>query len=567
MNAIKSPLIPVALLALAACQPSATPVQGPSDETIHRFTVDVPGLEFPTRTALQLKAWGVTVKGQKIDLTSRAEWTSLAPDVARVGPTGIAQLDGTGVARFEARYETFVVPIEVKSNPVQLIQLSLSSSDEGALALGEARRFTARAWFDDGSSLDVTDRAIWTSDGRAFDATDVKGQIVARREGVGQLRASYFAQESAALVTVDKARFVGVSMDPPSVAIKPGDVHRLSLFANFSDGSRRDVSFESTWSSTDLEVIDVSMSADQRGVILARGVGPARITARWNDSVAQLELVVVPRAVVGVGFDAPQVQIALGRATGLDLIAELDDGSRVVVTNSASFISSQPTVASVSNGDARGQVSSLEQGVSTITAWYAGFEASYELFVAPPELDGLAATITNGRIAVGQVAELMLLGRFTDGSVLNLTPAVAPQHGPGVVSSVAFGRLRIAGAQLGTALVDFAVGPMMTQVTFDVSAEPLTSLELIDVSSREGLGGPTNTEPHRMRAIGVYADGLRVDITELCTWWVDDASVVVVSDEPGTRGEVDLAAGGTTNLSVAIAGNTTTLPWAFPARP
>ncbi|HEY1087733.1 MAG TPA: hypothetical protein VGE37_08560, partial [Archangium sp.] len=92
-------------------------------------------------------------------------------------------------------------------------------------------------------------------------------------------------------------------------------------------------------------------------------------------------------------------------------------------------------------------------------------------------------------------------------------------------------------------------------------------LELIDVSSREGVGGPTTMEPHRLRAIGVYADGLRVDVTELCTWWVDDASVVVVSDEPGTRGEVDLAAGGTTNLSVAIAGNTTTLPWAFPARP
>jgi hypothetical protein len=556
----------VALLSLVACEPAANPPQPVDPALVETFLVDVPGTSFPVRTALQLKAWGLTAGGKKIDLTAQTTWTTHDAAVARVGPSGILQLDGTGMARLEARYGGFTVPISLEATAARLVQLTLTSEAEGPLPLGEARRFRARAWFDDGSSLDVTQLASWQSDGRAFDASDVKGQIVARAEGVGQLRASYFDQQSSALVTVGPARFRGLSVSAPGVAIKPGDMHRLSLFATYSDGTRRDVSEEAAWSSSNVDVLDVSMQSEHRGELFAGGVGQARITAQWNESVAQLELSVLPREVVRVGFDASQAQVALGRQTGMDLLAELDDGTRVVVTGSASFFSSDPAVAQVSNGDQRGVVTAVGQGLATITAWYQGFESTYEVIVQQPELEALSTTLSGGRLAIGQTAELLLTGVFSDGTVLNLSPVVTPVHGPGLVSGVAQGKLRLTGAQLGVANVDFQVGALAHQVSFEVSAVELQWVTIEDAEPRLPWG-PQLQQPLRLRAMGTWADGLRAEITELCSWGVEDASVVVVSNEPGTRGQIDLAAGGSTNVSLLIAGNITTQGWTFPARP
>lgn len=561
-------LFVVALLSLSGCNQAPSVPSTETARKLEQFTVETPGIEFPARTAVQLKAYGVYDNGQKVDLTAKAQWINHDATVARVGPTGIVQLDGAGLARFEVRYDTFTVPVELKVNATQLTSLTLSSTGDGPLAKGDTRRFTVRAWYDDGSSLDVTDRATWSTDRAAFDLGDAPGLIVARTEGTGVVRASWFAQEVSAVVRVDAARFVGIALSTPRAVIKPGDLQQLSVFANYSDGTRRDVSAESSWTSSDENVLEVTMDGVERGLLFARNPGRALITAHWQDAAIERFVVVSPREVTGVRFATPSVQLAQGRTAGVDLLAELDDGSTVIVSDAAVFTSTDPSIAAVSNEDGlHGFVTSQAMGACFIDATYAGFSARYEVLVTAPELVSLTPTMTGGRLAVGQVADLVINGTFTDGARLNLTSSVMLAHGPAVSSQVAYGRLQLTGASLGPALVDVELGALSAQVSFEVTDVALTALELIDASSRVPSGPGPVLPSNRFRAIGVYADGVRLDVSELAGWRVDDAHVVSLLDEPGTRGLFSLGSGGTTNVTVSIAGAAYVTPWNFAANP
>lgn len=568
MNRIpRLPLVAM-LLSLAGCELSPSVPAAEGALALEQFTVETPGLEFPARTAIQLKAWGVYADGRKVDLTAKAQWLNHDASVARLGPTGIVQLEGAGIARFEVRYQAYSVPVELKVNAAQLTSLTLSSEDDGPLAKGDTRRFTVRAWFDDGSSLDVTDRASWATDRAAFELGGAPGTIVGRTEGNGVLRATYFSAEASAAVRVAPARFVGLALSSPRVVIKPGDTQQLSLFATYSDGTRRDVSAESSWTSSDENVLEVTMDGVVRGLLFARNAGQALITARWEDAAVERLVVVSPREVLGVRFATPGVQLAQGRVTGVDLLAELDDGSTAVVTEAATFTSTQPDVAEVSNETGlRGQVTSKAMGVTFIEARYADLSARYEVLVTAPELVALTPSMTGGRLAVGQAAELVISGTFTDGARLNLTPSVMLAHGAPVTSAVAYGRLLVTGAALGEALLDVQLGALSAQVAFEVTDVALTSVELLDASNRVPSGPGPVLPSDRFRAIGVYADGARLDVSELASWRVDDASVVSLLDEPGARGAYALARGGTTNVTVSIAGAAYSTPWTFAANP
>lgn len=561
-------MIAALLLSLSGCEGATAVPAVEAEIALQQFTVATPGLEFPARTAVQLKAWGVYADGRKVDLTAQAQWINHDGSVARVGPTGIVQLDSPGVARFEVKYRAFTVPVELKVNAAQLTALSLSSEQDGPLAKGDTRRFSVRAWYDDGSSLDVTDRASWATDRVAFDLGAAPGTIVGRAEGAGVVRVSYFSQEASALVRVDAARFVGLELSSPRLVIKPGDSQQLSLFATYSDGTRHDVSAESSWTSSDENVLEVIRDGVVRGLLFARNAGQAQITAHWQGAALERVVVVSPREVVGVRFATPSVQLAEGRVTGVDLLAELDDGSTAVVTEGATFSSTQPAVAEVSNeAGARGRVESKAMGVTFIEARYADLVARYEVLVTAPELVSLTPSMSGGRLAVGQVAELVVSGAFTDGSSLNLTSSVMMAHGPVVSSQVAYGRLRITGVTLGPALLDVQLGALSAQVAYEVTDVALTAVEILDASRREEWSAGLLVPQHRLRAIGVYADGARLDVSELAAWRVDDAHVVGLIDEPGSRGAYALARGGTTNVTVSMAGADYSTPWAFAPNP
>ena len=436
------PWVLLSALALLGCVND--PTVPASVRTLERFTVEVPGVSFATHATLQLKAWGLYSDGSKVDLSTQTAWSSSDVTVGRIGESGIAQLDGVGLARFEARFEDRSAFVVLQVTGAELESLTVSSADPSAVAAGDTRRFTARAGYSDGTSIDVTDRATWLADGVTLELTEVPGQVVGRAEGHGVVRATWFSQQTSAALEVIAPRVVGLTIAAPEVTVHPGDALQLSLYAAFSDGSRRDVSAEAVWTSSDANVADVSV----HGAIFARAAGRASLGARWNDQRTELELVIDAHQVVSVGFASFGLQLPLGRSGGLDLFARLDDGTHLLVTGAATWSSSQPGVAEVSNlAGSRGAVTTHAMGNATIRAEFAGHEATWDLEVIAPVLNTLGASLPGGRLLVGQSADFIVVGTWSDGSTLNLSSVVSVHHGLALESTAVNGRIKVTGVE------------------------------------------------------------------------------------------------------------------------
>ncbi len=552
----------LAISVLAACTQSATPA---SVRTLEAFTLESPGITFPTESSLQLKAWGHYSDGTRVDLTTRTAWTSSVPSVGHIGASGIVSLGGVGASRFEGRFEDRLVAVTLFASAATLTGLEVGSVDRGELARGDARRFTAKARYSDGSTLDVTARTQWTVDGSVLGTSDTAGLVVGRAQGEGVVQAHFGAQQVSTRVQVVGPRYRSLELSFPSTVIRPGDLHVLTAWATYSDGSAREVTNEATWTSSDETVF--SVAADRLGLVVAQAPGRARITATWHGSNASVQLQSMARAVVGLDFERSSVQLAQGLSVRVGLFAQLDDGSRAFVSDSAQWSSSQPAVATVSDEvTSKGVVQAVALGSATISAEFGGLVATYTFETTSAVLTSLDTTLAGGRLLVGQSADFKVRGSYSDGAVVNLSSEVTIQHGPWLVSGLVQDRVRVTAAELGPTMVALEFGGLVHQVAFEVSDATVTQIEVRRLSNLGHTTGPTVT-PQRFQAWATYSDGVVAEVTELCNWWLDDAEVAVLSDEPGSRGAYGLANGGTTAVRATFNGEIATLVWAFPSNP
>jgi len=163
---------------------------------------------------------------------------------------------------------------------------------------------------------------------------------------------------------------------------------------------------------------------------------------------------------------------------------------------------------------------------------FEGMTAALEVQVGVARLVGLTPSVPSMRLALGQTAELKIIGKFSDGTTVDLTPsATALSNGH---TNVKLGKALFVTAELeGAESLLVQAGGMETVVFIDVSVEPLVELRLTKI--------PVDLNHVRMIATARWADGLERDVTELAHWVVDSNGLATISDAAGSRGELSFS--------------------------
>ena len=161
-----------------------------------------------------------------------------------------------------------------------------------------------------------------------------------------------------------------------------GDASVRSVYTFFayvlrSDGAWEDVTDRTSWSSPD-PVVFRSLGS---GRYLAESPGRAGARAQYAGLGAFVDVVVIdpvrqPLPRLSLGAAAPQTIGVTAQATAALLSAT---GGARDVTNEATWVSSDPFVATVD----RGRVTAIGPGTARITVTHSGLIAAYLLSVAP----------------------------------------------------------------------------------------------------------------------------------------------------------------------------------------
>ena len=218
----------------------------------------------------------------------------------------------------------------------------------------------------------ATDKSVmWRSSNS--DVVDVdEGLITAKKVGNTTITASVggVTAKCSVEVTPSYIEVLSVKLDKSEVPLKAGETVTLTATVNPSDATDKTV----TWSTSDQTIATVS-----NGVVTAKKVGTATITAKAGSKTATCQITVVATEVTSVTLNKTSASLKAGETVTLTATVNPSDATDKTVT----WSTSDQTIATVSNG----VVTAKKVGTATITAKAGSKTATCIITIEPSSID------------------------------------------------------------------------------------------------------------------------------------------------------------------------------------
>lgn len=323
---------------------------------------------------LQLAATGTYSDGTQQDVTALAAWETAQPTIAAISSSGLVTGMAPGNAQVSAVYQSVTGTDMVTIQPPALISIAISPSN---LALGKGQSFqlTATGSFGDGTQQDLTNVVNWTTNLPNIAFVAVGGGVTGMAAGSAQISATSQGVTGTDAITVQAPVLSSIAVNPKKSLLLIGESAQLAATGTWSDGSTTDVSQSATWSSSANAV-----SVGPSGSVWGKAAGKATIMAAVGSLSGTARVAVTSATAVALTIKPAQTTIGIGNGKQLSAIATLSDGSKLDITEWATWTSAQPKIADVT---ATGQAIGGQVGSAAITAAAAGVSATANITVAP----------------------------------------------------------------------------------------------------------------------------------------------------------------------------------------
>jgi len=194
------------------------------------------------------------------------------------------------------------------------------------------------------------------------------------------------------------------------------------------------------------------------------GQGAATISATSNSISSSTSITVGQATLSSIAVTPSSIAVSLGYGEQFTATATYSNGSTQDITQSATWASSVPLVATV---DGIGFAFGGMQGTTNISATYMNASASGVLMIIPPALLSISVTPGSSLVTTGNSVQLTATAGYSDGSTQNVTSSATWSTSVSTIATVNAGLLTgIAG---GTVTVTAsASGITSTAVTVQV---------------------------------------------------------------------------------------------------
>lgn len=493
---------------------------------VKALTADVMSLNIRKGTSEQITLTA-TYSDNTTDNTvaNEAEWTSSNSAVATVVNGAVTGV-GAGTATITGVYGKQTVSVEVTVDVVK--RITPSTTDVSLLLSDGPEKVTLTATFPDGTTEDVTANAEWSSSDETV-ADVLKGSITPYKQGTAVIKAEYGTKTATINVTVEKTS--KLTVDNEDLYLEIGGEKQLKLTAAYPEAAAKDVTADAQWTSSDESIASV-----YKGKVTGNKAGAATITAKYADRTVTIKVSVeVARY---LDFNQSQVNLdSVGGKQQLELTATFADGTRKNVTATASYSSSNPSVADVKDG----YVIGYSAGTTTITASYGTQTATLSVKVG--QVNKLNVDKSEVYLDVKGTHQPVL----KDENGTDVTSQAAWTSSNEDIAYVSDGGL-ITAYNSGTATITATYGGKSATITVNVE-----TASHLDIGSSKISMSP-NGEPVQLTAKVTYTDGSTEVVTDSAAWTSDNESTVYVN-----KGKLTAYNKGTAVITATYNGKTATV--------
>ena len=342
------------------------------------------------------------------------------------------------------------------------------------------------------------------------------------------------------------AKLSQIKIAPANQTIAKGTTLQLSATGYYADGTTYALGASVTWQTSQPAVATISIQGDVTGV----GEGVAQLSAAYQGVTASTSVNVGPPALLNMTVGPNQSSLPVGESEQLTATGNYSDGTVQNLTQSATWSSSAPGVATITAG---GLAKAVTAGTSSLSATMTSITSSATLTVTSAALVSIAVTPGNASIAAGNTQQFAATGTYSDGSAQNLTSTAAWSSSAPGVATITPGGLAT-GVKTGQSSLSATLGSITGSAALAVTAPVLVSIAVTPGNASIAVG-----TKQQFTATGTYSDASTQNLTSTAAWSSSAPSVATISDASGSQGLATTASLGTTTMqatSGAINGST-----------
>ncbi|GIU41735.1 hypothetical protein TUM4438_06690 [Shewanella sairae] len=498
------------------------------------------------------QATGVFSDGNSKPLTDVVSWNSSDSDIATLDRLGVAQSYQAGNVEVSANYIGLQATAELDVTDAQLDYIKVTPSLISVPITTEGQ-FTARAFYTDNRSEDITKVATWRSgdEGIVHIATGAPTPGFASAVGLGQtgLTVQYTTATDTAVVKVTPAELVELTVSPADASVAAGLDQAYQAYARFSDGSSKEVTLESSWQSSETDIATI----DSQGVAHTLVSGRTEIQASYKSLKAKASLFVNEPSLVDLQVTPVSSTININESQQYIARAFYSDGYSNDASTAATWSLADDSIAHiVPSGFSAGRVSGDAQGQTTVTARYYGIEAQAQVIVSDFEYLGVDVEPADTHVIVNKTTQLQAFAvyRNSSGAITRKEVTNISDWRSGDASKVSIDSNGVAYGIEAGATDTFAIYQgVQGQGRINVLDSELLSLTI----TPDNLSAPIGTKG-RYKATASYIDRPAEDVTELATWSSSQTDVVHIVTSGSEGGVATARAVGTSEITAQFDG-------------
>ncbi|WP_341938408.1 Ig-like domain-containing protein [Marinimicrobium sp. C2-29] len=339
-----------------------------------------------------------------------------------------------------------------------------------------------------------------------------------------------------------------LTLDVSATNLAVGGNAEISVVAEYSDGSEKNVSSDVDATVSDADSLEVIVG-DPIVVTSLAWVASPTVEIQYQEGDVSLTETVefqVAAAITELQLDPSELTLpALTRQT-VQVYALYDDGAKEEVTDQVEWGVGNQSIATI-NSNAEGQyVEGLAEGETSIRAELASESVAARILVTSPIVEALIIEAPLS-MHLAEPRQLKAIAHYQGGQELDVTSdaiwsssntnvaTVDNESSPGRVSPVSAGNVTISAS----------LGEITSGQPIEVLAAVLTSIAITPESASSAVGQNTQFE-----VAGSYDDGSTEILTPAVEWSFSDPSLVELDAE--TPGLIAAIAEGTTGVTALI---------------
>lgn len=415
-----------------------------------------------------------------------------------------------------------------------------------ALPLGINIQMSATAFQDDGTKIDISHLADWSTSDPNISTINQTGSLTTLSTGFHQIKATYQSFSAQTDLNVGEAVLSSLNINPTNLQIAKNTQTALNVMAVMSDGTTQDVSNQVTWRTSDSSIISLT----DNNSVFGNAIGSADLTATLDNVTSSTPIEVIAGTLTGLQIRYIDAPIIIGDTASLQAVGIYAEGYTQDLTQDVTWNIPQNNILSVDSNSLIAQATA--SGQTTVSISFGSIKTEKTLTISKKIalLERLEIKNGNQDFSVGEKRSFQAIGIYSDNTTKDLTQRVVwSTENPSILkisNNIDFEGEALA-LQAGTTAVNATLNEISSNVSVITTPATLSRIEISRARQTIQLGTSLS-----LTATGIYSDGSSKDISHLITWRSLDVNIIHVSNQVEKRGFITALAEGVTQISASL---------------